>query len=149
MSKLKVGVIGTGNISGIYFKNGKRFESMEVVACADLDKERALAKAAEYGVRGCTVEELLADKEIQMVINLTVPQALRLPCRRLRRASTFIRRSLWPQRAKRASKCLSSPAAKVCASAVRRIRSSAGEFKRVSSWWRTGGSAGRSAQLRL
>ncbi len=75
MSKLKVGVIGTGNISGIYFKNGKRFESMEVVACADLDKERALAKAAEYGVRGCTVEELLADKEIQMVINLTVPQA--------------------------------------------------------------------------
>jgi len=75
MNKLKVGIIGTGNISGIYLKNGKRFESMEIVACADLDAERAAAKAAEHGIRGCTVEELLADPGIQMVINLTVPQA--------------------------------------------------------------------------
>jgi len=75
MEKVKVGIIGTGNISGIYFQNGKRFESMEVVACADLDVERAKAKAAEYGIRGYSVEELLADPEIQMVINLTIPQA--------------------------------------------------------------------------
>ncbi|MBW5445587.1 gfo/Idh/MocA family oxidoreductase [Cohnella sp. CFH 77786] len=75
MEKLKVGIIGTGNISGIYFQNGKRFESMEVVACADIDVERAKAKAAEHGVRGCSVEELLADPDIQMVINLTIPQA--------------------------------------------------------------------------
>ncbi|WP_123043340.1 Gfo/Idh/MocA family protein [Cohnella candidum] len=75
MEKLKVGIIGTGNISGIYFQNGKRFESMEVVACADIDVERAKAKAAEHGVRGCSVDELLADPEVQMVINLTIPQA--------------------------------------------------------------------------
>ena len=75
MEKLKVGIIGTGNISGIYFQNGKRFESMEVVACADIDVERAKEKAAEHGVRGYSVDELLADPEIQMVINLTVPQA--------------------------------------------------------------------------
>ncbi|CAI6080670.1 Gfo/Idh/MocA family protein [Cohnella sp. JJ-181] len=75
MERLKVGIIGTGNISGIYFQNGKRFESMEVVACADLDVARAKAKAEEHGVRGCSVEELLADPDIQMVINLTVPQA--------------------------------------------------------------------------
>ncbi|MDF2715205.1 MAG: gfo/Idh/MocA family oxidoreductase [Paenibacillus sp.] len=74
MDKLKVGIIGTGNISGIYFQNGKRFESMEVVACADLDVEKAKAKADEHEVRGCSVEELLADPDIQMVINLTVPQ---------------------------------------------------------------------------
>ena len=75
MDKVKVGIIGTGNISGIYLQNGKRFESMEVVACADLDVERAKAKAAEYGVRGDTVEELLADPDIEMIVNLTVPQA--------------------------------------------------------------------------
>lgn len=75
MEKLKVGIIGTGNISGIYFQNGHKYESMEVVACADIDVERAKEKAAEHGVRGCSVDELLADPEIQMVINLTVPQA--------------------------------------------------------------------------
>ncbi|OXS58061.1 oxidoreductase [Cohnella sp. CIP 111063] len=75
MAKLKVGIIGTGNISGIYFNNGKRFESMEVVACADLDVERAKAVGQQYGVRGGSVDELLADPDIQMVINLTIPQA--------------------------------------------------------------------------
>jgi predicted dehydrogenase len=74
LDKLKVGIIGTGNISGIYFQNGKRFESMEIVACADLNAELAAAKAAEYGVRACTVEDMLADPDIGMVINLTVPK---------------------------------------------------------------------------
>ncbi|MFC4302207.1 Gfo/Idh/MocA family protein [Cohnella boryungensis] len=75
MDKIKVGIIGTGNISGAYFNNGKRFDSMEVVACADLDVARAKQKAEEHGVRGCSVQELLADPEIQMVINLTIPAA--------------------------------------------------------------------------
>lgn len=75
MGKLKVGIIGTGVISNVYFRNGKRFEGMEVVACADIDVARAKEKAAENGVRGYTVEELLADPDIQMVINLTIPQA--------------------------------------------------------------------------
>lgn len=75
MEKIKVGIIGTGNISGIYFQNGKKFDSMEVVACADLDVERAKAKAAEYGIRGSSVEDLLADPEVQLIINLTIPLA--------------------------------------------------------------------------
>lgn len=52
MHKLKVGVIGTGNISAAYLNNGKKFDSMEIVACADLDVERARAKAEEFGIRG-------------------------------------------------------------------------------------------------
>lgn len=75
MDKVKAGIIGTGNISGIYFRNGSRFESLEIVACADIDVGRAKEKAAEYGVRGCTVDELLADPEIEMIINLTIPKA--------------------------------------------------------------------------
>jgi predicted dehydrogenase len=71
-----VGVIGCGNISGIYFKNGKLFRNLDVVACADLDLDRARAKAEEYEIpKACTVEELLADPAIEVVINLTVPKA--------------------------------------------------------------------------
>jgi len=76
IKKAKVGVVGCGNISGIYFKNGKWLDSIEIVACADLVPERARAKAAEFGIpRSCTVEELLADPEIEIVINLTIPIA--------------------------------------------------------------------------
>ncbi len=74
--KTRVGIIGCGNISGIYMKNLKSFEEIELVACADLDVDRAKAKAAEYGIpRGCTVEELLGDEEIDIVVNLTIPAA--------------------------------------------------------------------------
>lgn len=74
---VKVGIVGCGNISGIYFENcGKVFENTKVAACADIDMEKARAKAAENsGVKACTVEQLLADPEIEIVVNLTVPKA--------------------------------------------------------------------------
>ena len=72
--KVKVGIIGCGNISGMYLSVSKRFEVFDVVALADLDIERAKAKAAEHGsARACTVEELLRDPEIRIVVNLTIP----------------------------------------------------------------------------
>ena len=77
MNKVKVGIIGCGNISGIYFKNlTQTFQITEVVACADLIPERAAEKAKEYSIpKACTVEELLADPEIKIVVNLTIPAA--------------------------------------------------------------------------
>ncbi|MFD1676634.1 Gfo/Idh/MocA family protein [Alicyclobacillus fodiniaquatilis] len=75
MSRAKVGIIGCGNISEIYFKNCQAF-GLEVVACADIDVDRAKSRAAQFNVpKGCSVEELLADPEIQFVINLTIPSA--------------------------------------------------------------------------
>lgn len=72
----KVGVIGCGNISGAYFHASRTFPQFEIVACADLDVERARAKAIEYSIaKGCSVEELLQDEEIEVVINLTIPAA--------------------------------------------------------------------------
>ena len=72
----RVGIVGCGNISGVYFEAGKVFDVIEVVACADLIHERAAAKAAEYQVaKACRVEELLADPEIEIVVNLTIPKA--------------------------------------------------------------------------
>jgi predicted dehydrogenase len=75
--KVKVGVVGCGNISGIYFKNMcETFEVLDVVAAADLAPERARAKAAEYkGVEAMTVDRLLGDPGIRIVVNLTIPKA--------------------------------------------------------------------------
>ncbi len=77
LEKVKVGVIGCGNISGIYLKNlSQRFEILEVAACADLVMERALARAKEFNIpKACCVDELLADSEIDIVVNLTIPKA--------------------------------------------------------------------------
>ncbi len=73
---VKIGIVGCGNISGIYLKNAKILEALEVVACADLIPERAKARAEEFGVpKACAVEELMADPEVEIVVNLTVPQA--------------------------------------------------------------------------
>ncbi len=76
MEPVKVGVIGCGNISGIYFRNGALFNSTEIVACADLVPERAKASAEEFSIpKACSVDELLADSEIELVLNLTIPKA--------------------------------------------------------------------------
>jgi predicted dehydrogenase len=71
-----MGVIGCGAISGAYLGMAKKFPVVEAAACADIDLSRAKAKAKEFGVpRACSVEELLADPSIELVLNLTVPKA--------------------------------------------------------------------------
>lgn len=76
MKKTKIGIIGCGNISAIYFKNLTQFQNTEVVACADLILERARAKAAEFHIpKASLVEEMLHDPEIEIVVNLTIPHA--------------------------------------------------------------------------
>ena len=76
MTKTKMGIIGCGTISWAYFTASERFEIVDIVACADLVPERAQARAEEYGIpKACSVEELLADPEIEIVINLTIPKA--------------------------------------------------------------------------
>ena len=71
----KVGIIGCGNICGIYFQAGKTFDILDIKGCADLIMERAEAKANECGCKAMTVDELLADPSIEIVLNLTIPIA--------------------------------------------------------------------------
>ena len=52
MKKVKVGVIGCGNISGIYFKNGKLLEILDIVACSDLSTWKGKAKVEELAYPG-------------------------------------------------------------------------------------------------
>lgn len=76
LTPARVGIVGCGVISGIYLKNAQVFQLYDVVACADLLVERAQARAAEYNVpKACSVEELLADPSVEIVLNLTIPKA--------------------------------------------------------------------------
>ena len=73
---LRLGLIGCGTVSEPYLRNLTAASQVRVVACADLVGERAEARAAEFGIeRACTREQLLADPEIDLVVNLTVPSA--------------------------------------------------------------------------
>ncbi|MDD5602452.1 MAG: Gfo/Idh/MocA family oxidoreductase [Eubacteriales bacterium] len=78
MKKAGVGIVGCGKISGIYFKNLKQCfgDLVEIVSCADLVRERAEAKAAEFSVpKVYTLEDMLKDPDVDIVLNLTIPQA--------------------------------------------------------------------------
>lgn len=76
MDKVKVGIIGCGKISGIYMENCLKFEILELKACADVDMSRARAQAEHYGIpQVYTVDQLLEDPEIEIIINLTIPAA--------------------------------------------------------------------------
>lgn len=75
IEKTKIGIIGCGNISGIYLQVCPTFEILEIAACTDIDLDKAKQKADEFGIsKVCTVEELLADPEITIVLNLTIPK---------------------------------------------------------------------------
>src|ERR1044072_2655316 len=75
MTPLRVGIVGCGNISGIYFQNLKAFDETEVVACADLDEARAREVAAKQGVEARSTADLMSSNDIDLVLNLTVPKA--------------------------------------------------------------------------
>lgn len=76
MRKIKIGIIGCGNISSIYMENCPTFEHLELLACADLDIQRAKDQAAKFRIpKAYSVKELLEDPEIELVINLTIPEA--------------------------------------------------------------------------
>ncbi|MDR6612166.1 Gfo/Idh/MocA family oxidoreductase [Leifsonia sp. 1010] len=73
--RVGVGVIGAGVISNQYLENLTSFPDLDVRFVADIDLERAKAQADKYGVPGSgTVEELLADDAIEIVVNLTIPK---------------------------------------------------------------------------
>ena len=88
MKKTKLGVIGCGMISGAYLKAASRFQNIEIVAGSDIVPGRAAAKRDEFKEFGYnentfraydanpegTNEELLADPEIEVVLNLTPPK---------------------------------------------------------------------------
>lgn len=73
---VNIGIIGCGNISSIYLQNCTSYPHLKVLAVADLDMSRAQSQAAKYKIsQALTVEQLLADPQIELIINLTIPAA--------------------------------------------------------------------------
>jgi len=74
--KTRIGLMGCGNISTRYLKNLARFENIEVVAVADLDESRAELQAKAFNIpRVLSPKQLYEDKEVEIVLNLTIPAA--------------------------------------------------------------------------
>ena len=72
----RVGLIGTGRISDIYLRNIKETAGVEIVACGSLNMAESRAKATEHNVpRVSPPDEIIADPEIDAVLNLTIPAA--------------------------------------------------------------------------
>lgn len=74
-NSVNVGLIGTGNIAPRYAHHSARFDNVNVVSCADLSLERAEQFAAEHGLKAQTIDDLLADPDIDIIVNLTIPKA--------------------------------------------------------------------------
>ncbi|MCL2286731.1 MAG: Gfo/Idh/MocA family oxidoreductase [Firmicutes bacterium] len=72
--KIKAALIGSGAISKTYLNNLiNSFHIIDMVGCSDIIPERSAARAAEFGIRDMTNEEILNDKEIEIVVNTTYP----------------------------------------------------------------------------
>ncbi len=70
--KVCVGVVGAGAISDIYLKNMiNRFDDLSVKSICAAHIESARKKAEAYGIQAVTMEEMLDDPEIEMIVNLT------------------------------------------------------------------------------
>ena len=76
MNPLGLGIVGTGNIAGGYARDASTHPEIRLVAATDLDPARATAFAAEYACRAhATFDDMLADDDVDVVVNLTVHHA--------------------------------------------------------------------------
>jgi len=71
----KVGLIGCGHIAETYFRAHKYFNNFRIIKCADINHLAAKKCALTYKIKALSVKNLLKDKEIEIILNLTVPKA--------------------------------------------------------------------------
>jgi len=70
-----VGLIGCGNIAETYFRSQEYFNNIKFISCADINKEASKKCSVEYGIKAQSVDELLSNSDVDVVLNLTIPQA--------------------------------------------------------------------------
>ncbi|WP_207476326.1 Gfo/Idh/MocA family protein [Arenibaculum pallidiluteum] len=75
MERVGIGIIGCGNISAAYLKAAAGFPILAIRGLADIAPAAAEARATEFGVPAVTVDALLADPSVEIVVNLTIPKA--------------------------------------------------------------------------
>ena len=72
---LRIGVVGCGSISLAYMRNAPLFRGVEITACADINADAARRRAAEFNLRAAEVDALIDDRNIDLILNLTIPAA--------------------------------------------------------------------------
>lgn len=76
ITTIKAAIVGCGVISDIYIQSlQEKFKIIDLVACFDLNQERMIATAERYHLKALSYEAILADPQIEMIINLTNPKA--------------------------------------------------------------------------
>jgi len=72
---MNVGLIGCGDISDIYLNNAKLFRDIKFVAVSSRTIESAKLQGAKYGLPVLSVAELIARRDIDIILNLTTPNS--------------------------------------------------------------------------
>jgi len=72
---LGVGIVGVGNISSQYLANLPKLKNLQLIGVSDLDENRAKAVALEHGVRQFVGDAIFASPEVDVILNLTLPQS--------------------------------------------------------------------------
>jgi predicted dehydrogenase len=73
---VKTAIVGCGAISDAYLNTMiAKFKILDVVGCYDRHLEKAQARSQKYGIKVLSLEEILADDSIEIVVNLTTPMA--------------------------------------------------------------------------
>ena len=72
---MNIGIIGCGNISPVYFNAHKLYNNFKVTACADINETVAKKSASEFNVSFQTIDEILTNPNIDIILNLTIPSA--------------------------------------------------------------------------
>ncbi len=70
-----IGLIGCGNIAETYFRAQDYFNNINFIACADKFPEAADKCAQQYNIKSLSVDEILSDSDVDIILNLTIPQA--------------------------------------------------------------------------
>jgi predicted dehydrogenase len=75
VERMRVGIVGCGDISGIYIDNAERLGAYEIAAVCDLDAAKATTAAEKAGCETVAFDAMLGDRTIETVLNITPPAA--------------------------------------------------------------------------
>ena len=73
MNKVGIGIIGCGTISDAYLKAAAGFPLLDIRGLADIRPEAAEAVAARHGLKATSIDSLLKDDAVEIIVNLTIP----------------------------------------------------------------------------
>lgn len=72
---VRIGLVGCGTISPAYLNAAKTFPILDFVACADINSDASAACSQRFGIPSLSVDQLLANTEVETILNLTIPAA--------------------------------------------------------------------------